>query len=186
MSKPQDITKDIFMNYNGDLVQVVEFQRVSPGKGSSFVRTRLKNVTSGKVIENNFKDSDDINIVQVERRPMQFLYKAGNEYAFMDNGTFEQLEVSDVLLDGKGKFLKEGMEGTFLMYEGRAMGVQLPKKVILKVVAAPDAVKGDTASGNVSKEAELETGATVRVPMFIKTGENIVVNIDTEEYSERA
>lgn len=186
MAKTSDITNGIFMEYNGDLCLVTDFQRVSPGKGSSFVRTRLKNIASGKVVENNFKEGDDIIIVQVERKNMQFLYKAGEEYAFMDNSTFEQYTVSDALLDGKGKFLKEGMEATFMLYNGAPVGAQMPKKVKLKVVSAPEAVRGDTASGNLTKEVELETGATVRAPMFIKAGEEIMVNIDTEEYSERA
>ncbi len=165
---------------------VTDFQRVSPGKGSSFVRTRLKSVATGKVADINFKDGDEVNVVIVERRAMQYLYGGGSEFTFMDQTTFDQITVNAQLLDGKEQFMKEGMVATVMMYEDRPVGVQIPKKVTLKVVSAPEAVKGDTASGNVMKDAELETGAVVKVPLFIKPDEDIVVNTDTGEYSARA
>ncbi len=185
MAKIADIAKDVFIIYHNDLCVIIEFQRVSPGKGSSFVRTKLKSIGSGKVLENNFKDGDDIEVVSVERRNMQYLYGGGDEYTFMDNTTFDQVSVNVNLLDGKERFLKEGIEATIMMYDGRPVGVQLPKKVTLKVVSAPEAVRGDT-SGNVQKEAELETGALIRVPLFINSGDTIIINTDTGDYGGRA
>lgn len=186
MGKISDIAKEVFIDFNGDLCVVADFQRVSPGKGSSFVRTRLKSIATGKVTDNNFKDGDDLNIVTVERKPMQFLYGGGDEFTFMDKITFDQITINVNLLNGREKFLKEGVEATVMIYEERPVGVQLPKKMTLKVVSAPEAVKGDSAGGNVMKDAELETGAIVRVPLFIKQGEEIIVNTETGEYSERA
>lgn len=185
MSKISDISKDVFINHNGTLCVVTEFQRVSPGKGSSFVRTRLKNVATGKVLDFNFKDGDDVDVVTVERKPMQFLYVQNDECAFMDMTTFDQMTVPTAMLGGKDKFLKEGVEATMMMYDGAIVDIQIPKKVTLKVVHAPEAVRGDS-SGNITKDVELETGATIRAPMFIKSGDEVIVNTETGEYTERA
>lgn len=186
MGKIADISKDVVIKFRGDLYIVSDFQHVNPGKGSSFVRTRLKSLGTGKVIDFNFKDGDSVDVVSVQRRKMQFLYSSGGDYTFMDNETFEQTQVPSSQVGDSAKFLKEGMEVWVVMHENAPRAVTMPKKVTLKVVRAPEAVKGDTSSGNVTKDVELETGATVRAPLFIKSGDEIVINTETGQYAERA
>ncbi len=185
MSKTSDITNGAVMRYQGALCEIVEFQRVSPGKGSSFVRTRLKNLSSGKVVEYNFKESDTVDLVSIARRNMQFLYKQGDELVFMDTQTYEQVSVAVSAVGESARFLCEGMHAVVVMFEDTAITVSLPKKVSLRVTRATDAVKGDSSGGNVTKEVELESGTTIRVPMFIKEGDKIAVNTDSCEYVER-
>lgn len=180
------IEKDIVIRFKGDLYVVVEFQHVNPGKGAAFVRARLKNISTGKVFENTFKASEAIEVVEVDRKKMQYLYHAGDDFTFMDGATYEQVTLNRALLGERAGFLKEGQEVTMLLHEGVPVSVTLPKKVTLKVVEAEPAVRGDSASGSVTKEIKLETGLTLRAPLFIKEGEMIVVNTETGEYVERA
>jgi len=186
MGSTQDIRKDTFIMFKGSVHAVTDFQHVNPGKGSAFVRTKLKDVQTGKTMENTFKVGEDVDVVDMDRSTMQYLYKDADAYHFMDNSTYEQTAIDADLIGDKGGYLKDGTEVLVLSYQGNPLTVQLPKKMTLKVIESAPAVKGDTASGNVRKEAKLETGMTVQVPIFVKEGDDIVVNTETGEYVERA
>lgn len=185
MSSPNDLKKSTVINLNGDLWMVIDFQRVSPGKGSSFVRTRIKNLKSGKVIENNFKSAETLTFEDVQHKRMQYLYNDGNLFTFMDNTSYEQVSISKAEIEELIPYLKEGMEVTVVMHNENPISITLPQKVQYTIAYAEPAVKGDTASGNVTKEAELENGLKVRVPMFIQTGDEILLNTETGLYTER-
>ncbi|MAG11520.1 MAG: elongation factor P [Parcubacteria group bacterium] len=186
MAKIAEISNGRILDYRGGLYEVVEFQSISPGKGSAFCRTRMKHLETGKVLEVNFKDSDAFEVVTVQRKNMQYLYNDGSGLAFMDNKTYEQVSVPAAAVGNGVKFLKEGQEVVVVMDGERALSVSLPKKVTMKVAKAPDAVKGDSSGGNVTKDVELENGTIVKAPLFIKTGESIVVSTETGDYVERA
>ncbi|TAL19539.1 elongation factor P [Patescibacteria group bacterium] len=185
MSKSADIAKNVVIRENGELFLVTEFQHVNPGKGSAFTRARLKNIRSGKTLEHTYKDSDTVDIVEVERRRMQYLYGDQSGYTFMDTTDYEQVMIPKALLEDRAGYLKEGQEVNVVVFENSPITVDLPRKITLTVTEAAPAVKGDTASGNVSKEAVVETGLKVAVPLFIKEGDRIVINTDSGEYVER-
>ncbi len=186
METTADISKDIVLKFKDDLFVVTEFQKISPGKGSAFVRTKLKNIRTGKVLENTFKDGEAIDIVEVEKKKMQYLYKDSHGYAFMDNVSYEQVTMSEDLVGDKAAFLKEGLEVVVVTHEGMPLNLELPKKIVFKVVEAAPGVKGDTASGNVTKEVTLENGTKIRTPLFIKEDDEVVINSETGYYVERA
>lgn len=186
METTADISKDVVISFKNDLYVVTEFQKISPGKGSAFVRTKLKNIRTGKVLENTFKDGEAIDIVEVEKKRMQYLYKDAHGYAFMDNHTYEQVTMSEEMVGEKASFLKEGLEVMIVTHEGLPLNLELPKKITFKVVEAAPGVKGDTASGNVTKEVTLENGTKIRTPLFVKEGEEVVINSETGNYVERA
>ncbi len=186
MSSPSDIKKGAVIRDNGELWVVTEFQHVNPGKGAAFVRCRVKNPKSGKTLERTYKVSESVELVEMEYRNMQYLYHDATGYAFMDSGSYEQVSMSDEDVGDQGKYLREGMEVTLTTYEGQPIALQLPRKMTFKVAETAPAVKGDTASGNVTKEAKTENGFIVNVPIFINQGDEIIVNTDTGEYVERA
>jgi elongation factor P len=187
MASPSDIKKGIVIQDPQGLWVVVEFQHVNPGKGAAFVRTRIKNIESGKVLEATYKTSETITIVEVEHRRMQYLYHDATGYTFMDQGNYEQITMADEDVGDQGQYLKEGMEVNITTYEGRALALELPRKLTLKVVESFDAAAGNTVSGgNMTKEVTLEGGIKIQAPLFIKQGEMVVVNTDTGEYVERA
>jgi len=186
MSSPSEIKKGAVIRENGELWVVSEFQHVNPGKGAAFVRCRVKNVKSGKTLEKTYKTSESVDLVDMEYRNMQYLYHDATGYAFMDSGTYEQVSMSDEDVGDQGKYLRDGMEVTLTVYEGQPISLQLPRKMTFKVAETAPAVKGDTASGNVTKEAKTDNGFMVHVPIFINEGDQIVVNTDTGEYVERA
>ena len=185
MASPNDIKKGTVVNMNGDLWFCIDFQRVSPGKGSSFVRTRMKNLKSGKVVETNFKSAETLTFEDVSYKKMQYLFNDGNLYTFMDNSSYEQVSVAKSDIEDALPFLKEGLDVTVVMHGENALTITLPQKIQYRIAYAEPAVKGDTASGNVTKEAELDNGLKVRVPMFSGTGEEILVNTDPGTYTER-
>ena len=185
MPSPNEIKKGTVIKQNGVLWAVVDFQRVSPGKGSSFVRTKMKNLASGKVQDNVFKSAETLEFVDVAHKKMQFLYHDGTEATFMDSVSYEQVQMSIMDIGDDAKYLKEGLDVSIAVYNDNPIAVELPRKIQYKIVSAPPAVKGDTASGNVTKEVELENGLKVNVPIFIKEGEIVVLNSETGEYVER-
>jgi len=185
MSSPNDIKKSTVINVNGELYIVIDFQRVSPGKGSSFVRTRMKNLKTGKVMENNFKSAETLTFEDVQYKRMQYLYNDGNLYTFMDNSSYEQVSIGKAESEESIPYLKEGLEITVVMHNGNPISISLPQKIQYTITYTEPAVKGDTASGNVMKEAELDNGLKVKVPAFINSGEDILVNTDTGLYTER-
>lgn len=186
MASTSDVRKGVVIKHQNDLYVVVEFQHINPGKGAAFVRTRMKNLGNGKVIEITYKTSETVDIVSVMFQTMQYLYKNGDNYAFMDMKSYEQIEMDGDLVGDDGKYLKEGLDVIVGIYEDRPVSIQIPKKIQYKVVEAPPAIKGDSAAGNVTKEIKLDNGLTVQAPIFIKEGEEILVNTETGEYSARA
>jgi elongation factor P len=180
-----DIRKGAVIRRNNNLY-VVEFQHVNPGKGAAFTRTRMKELGSGKVIEITYKSGEELDIVSVQFQTMQYLYKTGDNYAFMNNSSYEQVEMNGDLIGDEAKYLKEGISVVIGLYEGIPVSIELPKKIQYRVAEAPPAVKGDSASGNVTKEIVLDNGLKVQAPIFIKEGEEILVNTETGEYSARA
>ncbi len=186
MSSPSEIKKGAVILQNGDPWVVTEFQHINPGKGAAFVRTRIKNAKTGKTLEMTYKVSETITLVEMEYKNMQYLYHDATGYTFMDSATYDQFTMSDADVGDSGKYLKEGLEVTLSMYEGQPIAIQLPRKMTFKIVETMPAVKGDTASGNVQKDAKVDAGFTIRVPIFINEGEEVIVNTDTGEYVERA
>ncbi len=184
MRTTADIAKEVVMRWKNDLYSVVEFQHVNPGKGSAFVRTRLKNVRTGKVIENTFKSGEELDIVDVEKKKMQYLFSDATTATFMDKNTYDQVAVPLELIGDRKGYLKEGLECNLVIFEGNPVNIEFPKKISYTVAYAPDAVRGDTTN-KVTKEIELETGMKINAPIFIKTGEKIVISTDTGEYVER-
>lgn len=180
-----DIANGSYLKFKNDIVVVTEFQHVNPGKGSAFVRARLKSLTNGKVVEQTWKSGEELEYVEVQKRKMQYLYSDPTGFTFMDQDSFDQVTVNRVVLEDRAGFLKEGIEVHVVLHEGTPISVELPKKITLKVTEAFDAVRGDS-SGNVTKEVTLETGMKAHVPMFVKEGESVVLNTDTGEYVERA
>lgn len=186
MATTSDIRKGVVIRHQNDLFVVVEFQFVNPGKGAAFTRVRLKSLSSGKVIEMTYKSGETLDIVEVQFQTMQYLYRAAERFAFMNMGTYEQIEMDADLVGDDARYLKEGLEVIVGLYEERPVSIELPKKIKYKVAEAPPAVKGDSASGNVTKEIVLDNGLRVQAPIFIKAGEEILVKTETGEYSARA
>ena len=167
------------------VLQVVQFQHVKPGKGAAFVRTKTRNVITGAVIEKTYNPDDKFPVAYVERKDMEYSYNDGTLYYFMDPETFEQMPIGGDLLGDALKFVKENMICKVLSYKGNVFGIEPPTFVELEITECEPGVRGDTAT-NVTKNATLETGATVRVPIFINEGDVIRIDTRTGEYLERA
>jgi elongation factor P len=165
--------------------QVVEFQHVKPGKGAAFVRTRLKNVITGATVERTFTPTDKMPKAHIERKDMQYLYNDGDLFYFMDTETYEQIPINKETIGDTFKFVKENMTVKILSYKGNVFGIEPPTFVELEVVETEPGYKGDTATG-ASKPAVLETGATVKVPLFVNQGDIIRIDTRIGEYMERA
>jgi elongation factor P len=185
MISTNDFRTGLTIEVEGDIYTVVEFQHVKPGKGSAFVRSKLKNIKTGAVIERTFRAGEKLPRARLDRREMQYLYNDGDSYIFMDNESFDQISLSREQLQDAIKYLKENMALGILMYQGDIIGVDLPHAVELEVVETEPGIKGDTASGG-SKPAKLETGAMVQVPFFINIGDIIRVDTRSGDYIERA
>src|SRR4051812_45050076 len=167
------------------LVTVVEFQHVKPGKGGAFVRTKLKNVRNGAVLDRTFRADEKVVLATIDKRDMQFLYREGPDYIFMDNETYDQLHVTPEHLGNAANYLKEGDSAVVPMYKDEVIGVDLPASVELEVRDTEPGIQGDRVSG-ARKPATLETGLVVQVPLFVNVGENIKVDTRTGEYLSRA
>lgn len=185
MATTADFRNGLVIEFNHDLYSIVEFQHVKPGKGPAFVRTKLKSLTTGKVIDNTFTAGHKVTTARVERRAFQYLYKDDLGYNFMDSNTFEQIPIEESLITNP-QFLKDGQEVEVIFHaeQDKVLGCELPQHVALKIVYTEPGLKGDTAT-NASKPAELETGATVQVPLFINQDEMIKVDTRTGAYVER-
>ena len=180
-----DFRNGVTFEMDGNVVQIIEFQHVKPGKGAAFVRTKIRNVISGAVTEKTFNPTDKYPTAFVERKDMQYLYRDGDLYYFMDNETYENIPISASTLGDNFKFVKENMDVKVLSYKGNVFGVEPPFFIELEVTQTDPGVKGDTAT-NATKPATLETGAEIRVPLFINEGDHIKVDTRTGEYMERA
>ena len=174
-----------FDDGQGNVLQVVEFQHVKPGKGAAFVRTKLKNVISGAVIEKTFNPTDKFENAYIERKDMQYSYDDGDLYHFMDTETWEETLIGHDQVGSNFQFVKEEMMCKIISYKGTILGVEPPTFVELEVTDTEPGVRGDTAT-NVTKQATLETGALIRVPIFINNGDVIKIDTRTGEYLSRA
>ena len=163
---------------------IVEFQHVKPGKGGAFVRTRLKSLITGNVLDKTFRSGDKAEVPDVEEKQMQFLYKEGAQYHFMDEATYDQIFIEGESLGDASNYLKDGMVITVLFYKGRTIGVDIQNFVILTITQTEPGIKGDTAQ-NATKPAVLETGYTVQVPLFVEEGDRVKVDTRTGQYIER-
>ena len=170
---------------DGSVYSIIEFQHVKPGKGAAFVRTKIRNVITGAVVERTFSHDEKYPTDFVERKDMEYMYNDRDLYYFMDNETYEQAPINSSILGDSFKFVKENMECKVLSYKGDVFGVEPPNFVELEVTHTEPGVKGNTAT-NTLKPATLETGAEVRVPLFINEGEKIRIDTRTGEYMERA
>lgn len=185
MATTADFRNGLCIEHNGELFVITEFQHVKPGKGGAFVRTKLKNLRTGRVIPHTFNAGVKIDIARVERRTYQFLYKDPSGYNFMHNETFEQVIIEESLINAP-QFLKEGQEVEIMFHADTEtpLTCELPAFVTLEVTYTEPGIKGDTAT-NTLKKATVETGATVNIPLFVETGEKIKVDTRTGDYSER-
>ncbi|HEX2938045.1 MAG TPA: elongation factor P [Ruminiclostridium sp.] len=180
-----DFRNGLTFEMDGNVLSIVEFQHVKPGKGAAFVRTKLKNVITGAVVERTFNPTDKFPVAYVERKDMQYLYNDGDLYYFMDKESFEQMPLNKEQLTENFKFVKENMDCKILSFKGNVFGIEPPTFVELQVTETDPGFKGDTAT-NATKPATLETGATIKVPLFINEGDMIRVDTRTGEYMERA
>ena len=185
MANVSDMKRGQVIKWKNDLWVIKDFQHVSPGKGSAFTRIKLKGIASGKMVENTFKATETLEYVQVDRKTMQFLYGDDNGATFMDMVSYEQVQVDADVVGDERKYLQEGLQVSVAMKGDQPIAIELPKKVEYEVEEADPAVKGDTVSGNVLKDSKMANGLRVRVPIFIKQGDKIMVNTESGEYSER-
>ena len=186
MADTSDIRNGLTIEFNNDLYSIVGFQHVKPGKGNAFVRTKIKSLTSGKVLDHTFPAGHKIFPVRIERRDFQYLFKDDTGYHFMNNETYEQIAIQEDLIDHP-KFLMEGGQVDILFHAEKEMplNVELPQHLVMEIVYTEPGVKGNTAT-NATKPAKVESGATVRVPLFINEGDKIKIETATGNYLERA
>ena len=180
-----DFRNGVTFEMDGNVYSIIEFQHVKPGKGAAFVRTKIRNVISGAVTEKTFNPNDKFPTAFIERKDMQYVYADGSLYYFMDMETFDQIPINESILGDNFKFVKEEMMCKVLSYKGNVFGVEPPNFVELQVTKTDPGFKGDTAT-NATKPATLETGAEIKVPLFIDEGEMIRIDTRTGEYMERA
>ena len=185
MADTSDFRNGLIIKFKNDLYTITEFQHVKPGKGGAFVRTTLKNLKSGKVLDNTFRAGESIEIVRVERRKYQFLFRESNDLVLMDNDTYEQINVNENLFDGGEKFLKEGEQVDLLLDDkDNIVSVEIPLFVNLKIIETEPGFRGNTAT-NAVKPAKLETGVTINVPLFIDQEDVVRVDTRNGQYVER-
>lgn len=186
MATTADFKNGLCIDFNGKPCSIVWFQHVKPGKGPAFVKTKLRNLENGRILEKTYSAGEKIDVITVERRPYQYLYKDEDGFNFMHSETFEQVHLDTDMVEN-ADLMKEGqgVEMVFLADEERCLTCELPTYVELEVTYTEPAVKGDTASTNALKEATMETGAIIMVPLFIQQGEKIRVNTEERSYGER-
>lgn len=185
MISVNDFKTNVTVEIDGVVYQVVDFQHVKPGKGAAFVRAKLKNVKTGGSVEKTFRGGEKVARAHLDKREMQYLYNDGDGFVFMDNENFEQITITQDDIGDGAKWLMENMTIGVLLYNGSIMGIELPNFVELTVTETEPGIKGDTATG-ASKNAKLESGATVQVPLFINEGDRLRIDTRTGQYMERA
>ncbi|MCH5276777.1 MAG: elongation factor P [Desulfovibrionaceae bacterium] len=184
MYSTTDFRRGLKIELDGTPYEIVEFQHFKPGKGGAMVRTKLRNILNGRVVDNTFRSGEKVGKPDMEQRDMQFLYREGEDLVFMDMVTYEQLHLSEEFTGGKSAFLKDAQECRVLLYNGEPIDIEIPVSLVLEVTQTEPGAKGDTVS-NVTKPAVLETGVTVQVPLFVNTGDKIKVDTRTREYLGR-
>jgi len=180
-----DFKTGLTIEVDNDIYTVIDFQHVKPGKGAAFVRSKLKGLRNGNVVEKTFRAGETVSRAVIDNRAMQYLYNSGSEYTFMDNETYDQITLNESQLEWEKKFLIENMIINISSYQGEIIGIQLPNSVELKVVETEPGIKGNTAQG-ATKNAKLETGLTVQVPLFINEGDVLLVDTREGKYISRA
>ena len=185
MASTNDLKNGMCLDLPEGLMQVVEFQHVKPGKGGAFVRTTLKNVRTGQVIDKTFRAAEKVEQAKIDRREWQYLYRDGNDYVFMDQESYDQMHVSPQQLGDATNYLVEQATATLMMYGDEIVGVELPPSVELTVASTEPGLQGDRSTGG-TKPATLETGYVVQVPLFIETGERLKIDTRTGDYQSRA
>ena len=185
MATTNDLKNGMVLNLEGQLWSVVEFQHVKPGKGPAFVRTKLKAVLSGKVVDKTFNAGTKVETSNVDKRTMQYLYKDGTDYVFMDGDTFDQIYVSEAVVGKAADYMLENQQATVATHDGVPLYVELPTSVVLEITYTEPGLQGDRSTGG-TKPATVETGATVNVPLFITTGEKIKVDTRDGRYLGRS
>ena len=185
MISTSDFKTGLTILYDGNIYQIIEFMHVKPGKGSAFVRTKLRNLRSGAVIDNTFNAGVKMDKAQIDRVQMQYIYANGDMHVFMNTETYEQIEIPEAQIEQELKFIYEGMNVDVNFYDSKEiLGVSLPDKVVLTIVETVPGVKGDTKT-NASKDAIMQTGLLVKVPMFIEEGEKIIISTQDGSYYSR-
>lgn len=185
MISVNDFKTGLTISVDNGIWKVIEFQHVKPGKGSAFVRSKLRNLRTGAIQEKTFRAGEKVEPAMIENRRMQYLYVDGDNHVFMDNESFEQTELTTAYLEHELKFLKANMDVQIQTYEGETIGVELPKTVELQVTETEPGIKGDTATG-ATKSATVETGYTLNVPLFVNEGDTLVINTTDGSYVSRA
>ncbi|MCI8525828.1 MAG: elongation factor P [Oscillospiraceae bacterium] len=185
MISVSDFRNGVTFEMDGKVMQIVEFQHVKPGKGAAFVRVKMKNVITGAVVETTFNPNDKYPTAFIERKKMSYSYADGDLYYFMDEETYDMIPIDKTVLDDSFRFVKENDTCTVLSYKGSVFGVEAPNFVDLEITETEPGVKGDTAT-NVTKPAIVETGAEIKVPLFINEGDRITIDTRTGEYLSRA
>ena len=185
MVSSNDFKNGMTILYEGKIYKILEFMHVKPGKGAAFVRTKLRDLRNGGIVDITFNAAEKVEKAQIDKVEMQYLYDTGEALVFMDNVTYDQIELDHSIVEYERKFLKENENVTIEKYGEEIIGITLPDKVVLTVTECEPAVKGDTKT-NALKDAIVETGLLVKVPMFIENGEQIIVNTETGKYSSRA
>ena len=184
MINTNDFKTGLTITYEGNLYQVLEFQHVKPGKGAAIVKTKLKNLRTGSIVEQTFNSGIKVPTAHVDKIKMQYLYNDGNMYSFMNMNTYEQVEIDRSQISNEVKFLKEGLEVILYFYENEMLGIELPEKIDFKIIQTEPAVKGNTAT-NATKDAIIETGYLVKVPLFIEQDEEMIVSTKDGKYVSR-
>ena len=184
MINVNDFKTGVTISYEGNLYQVLEFQHVKPGKGAAIVKAKLRNLRTGSIAEYTFNSGIKVPTAHVEKQKMQFLYATGDVYSFMNMETYEQVELNKSQIANEVKFLKEGLEVLIFFYENEMLGIELPEKIDFKITETEPAIKGNTAT-NATKDAIVETGMLVKVPLFIEQGEEIIVSTKDGKYVSR-
>ena len=185
MISVNDFKTGLSIEVDGDIFSVTDFQHVKPGKGAAFVRSKLKNLRNGNVVEKTFRAGETVARAMIENRQVQYLYNSGNEYTFMDNETYDQFELNKKQLEWEINFLKENMTVNIASYQGEIIGITLPNSVELTVTETEPGIKGNTATG-ATKNAKLETGLNVQVPLFINEGDVLLIDTREGKYISRA
>lgn len=185
MINVNDFKNGMTIKVEGNLYTIIEFQHVKPGKGAAFVRTKLKNLRTGSTIEYTFNSGVKCETARIERKPMQYLYNSGDDYTFMNMNDYSQVEISKDTIGEDVKYLKENQDLDITFYEGEVLGLSLPDKIELEVIETEPGVKGNTTS-SAYKDATLETGYTIKVPLFIDQGEKVIVSTKDGKYVSRA
>ena len=185
MINVNDFKTGMTIKFEGNLYTIIEFQHVKPGKGAAFVRTKMKDLRSGSTIEHTFNSATKVELARIEKKPMQFLYKSGEDYVFMNMDDYSQVEINTVKLGNDTKFLKENLDVDIVFFEGEMLGLNLPYKIEIEVTKTEPGVKGNTTS-TATKDATLETGLQIRIPLFINEGERVIISTKDGKYVSRA